>query len=102
MRTITEGVRMKRIPHVGGVLRDDIMGELGLSVTATAKLLGVGRVTVSRLAHEHAGLSADMALRLERVFGWSAATLMRWQASYDLEQAQTRVKLGKLARYTAA
>jgi addiction module HigA family antidote len=90
---------MKNVPHVGGILREEIMGALGLSVTATAKLLGVTRVTVSRLAHEHVGLSAEMALRIERVFGWSAATLLRWQVSYDLEHAQPRVNLSKLTRY---
>ena len=63
---------------------------LGLSVTDAARMLGVARHTLSRLLNGHAGISAEMAIRLEKA-GWSNADFwMRLQAAYDLAQARKR------------
>ena len=48
------------------------------------------RTTASRLLNGHQGISADVALALERI-GWSTAEFwMRRQASYDLSAARNR------------
>ena len=53
-------------------------------------MLGVARHTLSRLVNGHAGISAEMAIRLEKA-GWSNAEFwMRLQAAYDLAQARKR------------
>ena len=51
--------------HPGEILREDVVKGLGLSVSEVAKRLGVSRVTLSRVLHEHAGVSANLAYRLE-------------------------------------
>ena len=55
----------------------------GMSVTAAAKELGVGRVALSNLLNGNSTLSQSMALKLERSFGADANDLLRWQARED-------------------
>jgi len=86
---------MNKPPHPGESIREDVLGTLGLSVTEAARQLGVARVTLSRLIHGQAGISADMARRLEAWLGGpkngpSAESWMRMQANYDLWQAMQR------------
>ena len=51
-------------------------------------VLGVARHTLSRVLNGHAGVSPEMAIRLEKA-GWSSAEFwLRRQASYDLAQAR--------------
>lgn len=81
--------RMFNPPHSGEVLKDGVMVE-GVTVTGLAKQLGVTRVALSRVLNAHAGISADMALKLARVFGGSAESWLYMQANYDLWQAERR------------
>ena len=64
-------------PHPGISIRSEILDELGLSVTRTAEVPGVRRATLSDLLNEKAGLSPEMALRIEKAFGVSMDTLLR-------------------------
>lgn len=76
------------LPHPGEVIKHDCLEEMGLNVTDAAKALGVTRNTLSRIINGHAGVSADMAIRLEKV-GWSnAAMWLRLQTAYDLAEAR--------------
>ncbi len=56
-------------PHPGETLRDDVLPALGLTVTEAASQLGVTRAALSRILHGHAGISPEMALRLEAWLG---------------------------------
>ena len=60
---------MRNPVHPGAILRDDVLVELGLSVSEAAERLGVSRVTLSRVLHEHARISPNLAVRLEAVPG---------------------------------
>ena len=81
---------MKNPPHPGRSIQMNCLEPLGLSVTDAAKGLGVARHTLSRVLNGHAGISADMAIRLEKA-GWSNAEFwLRLQAAYDLAQARQR------------
>jgi antitoxin HigA-1 len=82
-------------PHPGEIVLDECIKPLELSVTNAAKALGVARKTLSAIVNEKAGISADMAIRLERVFGSTAETWLRMQASYDLWHAEKRAKKWK-------
>ena len=54
----------------------------------TATVLGVARHTLSRVLNGKAGISAEMAIRLEKA-GWSNADhWLRLQTAYDLAQAR--------------
>lgn len=81
--------RMFNPPHPGEVLKDGVMVD-GATVTDLAKQLGVTRVALSRVLNAHAGISADMAIKLARVFGGSAESWLYMQANYDLWQAERR------------
>ena len=73
--------------HPGEVIREDILPEAGLSVTATAKALGVSRQMVHDILAERKPLSAVMCLKVSRLFGSTPEFWMRLQAEYDLKQA---------------
>ena len=75
---------MKNPPHVGGVIRRQVIEPLNLTVTEAAKALGVGRQALSSLLNEKAALTSDMALRVEKAFGPKMEHLMRMQLAYDL------------------
>ena len=68
--------------HPGAFIRDEILAELGLSVSKAAELLGVRRATLSDLVNETASLSPEMALRIEKAFGVSMDMLLRMQAGF--------------------
>lgn len=70
--------------HPGEILREDVVAELGLSVSETARRLGISRVAFSRVIHEHAGISASLALRLEAAGIGTARSWLAMQAAFDL------------------
>lgn len=80
---------MKDPPHVGEVVRMEILDELGLSITRAADVLKVRRATLSDLINGKAALTAEMALRVEKAFGVSMDMLLRMQAAYDAAQARS-------------
>jgi addiction module HigA family antidote len=81
---------MKTPPHLGGVIRREIIEPLGLSVTDAASALGVTRQALSNLLNERTSLSADMALRIEKAFGPKMDHLMRMQLAFDLAETRSR------------
>jgi addiction module HigA family antidote len=85
---------MKNPPHPGLSVQHDCLEPLGLSVADGAKALGVTRQALNNLVTCKAGISAEMAIRLEKAFGGGAETWLRLQASYDLAQAEK--KSGKI------
>ena len=89
---------MKNPPHPGDFIRTEIIAPAGLSVTAAAAALRVSRPALSSLLNGKAGLSGDMALRLEKAFGVKMDTLMRMQGSYDIAQARKREKRIRVER----
>ena len=83
----------------GTIGADQLLEPLGLSVTQGAKALCVSRTTLSRLLNAGAGISADMAIRIEKA-GWSNADhWLRLQAAYDLAQARQHENDIKVKRY---
>ena len=90
---------MKNPPHVGGLIRRQVIEPLGLTVSEAAKALGVGRQALSSLLNEKATLTSDMALRLEKAFGPKMEHLMRMQLAYDLAQARNQESKIKVKRY---
>ncbi|MGB6906588.1 MAG: HigA family addiction module antitoxin [Methyloceanibacter sp.] len=93
---------MKNPPHPGLSVRHDCLEPLGLSVTDTAKKLGVSRKQLSDVLNGHSGISPEMAIRLHKAFGGGADTWFRLQAAYDLAQAMKKAKEIKVERITRA
>ena len=73
--------------HPGEIIREDILPEVGLSVTAAAKALGVSRQMVHDILAGRKPLSAVMCLKVSRLFGGTPEFWMRLQADYDLKKA---------------
>ncbi len=93
---------MKNPPHPGRTILHDCIEPLGLTVTASAKVLGVARPTLSNVINGKAGISPEMAIRLEKAFGSTADAWLRMQAAHDLAQARKREKSIKVKRVVAA
>ncbi len=92
---------MKNPPHPGLSVRHDCLEPLGLSVSEAAERLGVSRKQLSDLVNGHAGISAEMAIRLGKAFGGGAETWYRLQAAYDLAQALKRADSIRVKRIAA-
>ena len=89
---------MKNPPHPGLSVRHDCLEPLGLGVTAAARKLGVSRKQLSDVVNGRAGISPEMAIRLDKAFGGGAATWNRLQAAYDIAQALKHAGRIKVAR----
>ena len=64
---------MTRKPtHPGTVFFEDVMKPLNLSVTDTARMLGVSRKTLSEFINEKSSLSPEMALRISKATNTSS------------------------------
>ena len=59
---------------------------------------GVTRQAMNNLVSGKAGISAEMAIRLEKAFGGGAETWLRMQAAYDLAQAEKHTRKIKVQR----
>ena len=57
-------------------------------MTEGARALGVARKTFSGIVNGRAGISPEMAIRLEKAFGGSARHWLELQMNYDLWQAE--------------
>ena len=79
--------------HPGEIIREDILRELGLSIAAAARQLGISRQMLHDILAEKRPLSAAMCLRIARLFGSSPDFWMRLQAAYDLQSAASDKKL---------
>lgn len=76
--------------HPGDVLREDFMKPRGLSAYAVAKAIGATPIAVSLICRRQRAVSAEMALKLGRLFNVSPELWMGIQADYDLEVARLR------------
>ena len=75
---------MRNPVHPGAVLREDVLADLGLGVGEAASRLGISRVALSRVLHEHARVSPNLAVRLEAAGVGTAREWLAMQLAYDL------------------
>ena len=78
---------MKNPPHPGLSVRKDCLEPLRLDVTEAARYLGVSRKQLADIVNCHAGISPEMAGRLDKAFWGGTETWLRVQAAYDPAQA---------------
>lgn len=88
--------------HPGEVLRKDVLPELGMSVVAAARALGITRQTLHRILAGKAAVTPAMALRLGKFCGNGPDLWLRMQESFDLWHAEralaTELKAIRTAR----
>ena len=92
---------MKEPPHPGLSVRFDCLEALGLSVTEGAKVLGVTRQTLNNLVNRKAGISPEMAIRLDKAFGGTAEAWLALQAAFDLAAARKHARSINVKRCVA-
>jgi addiction module HigA family antidote len=91
-------VVMKNPVHPGAIPREDVLADLGLGVGEAAARLGISRVALSRVLHEHARISPNLAVRLEEAGVGTARAWLAMQAAHDLatERASGSPKVRRL------
>jgi addiction module HigA family antidote len=93
-RPAQENLRMvKKLPpmHPGEVLREEFLVPLALSAGKLARICGVPRTRIERIANEETGITADTALRLSKAFGTTAQMWLNLQNSYDMRVAKREI-----------
>jgi addiction module HigA family antidote len=80
---------MRNPPHPGRGLRDDI-DALGLTVAEAAEALGITRQQLYNVISGKSSITPEMALRLEKGLGGTAAAWLGMQAAYDIAQLRLR------------
>jgi addiction module HigA family antidote len=90
---------MKEPPHPGQSVRLDCIEPLGLTVTDAAKVLGVTRQALNNVVTCKAGISPEMAIRLDKAFGGTAEAWLSLQTAYDLAQAKKHADNIAVTRY---
>ena len=90
---------MKEPPHPGLSVRHDCLEPLALSVTEGAKVLGVTRQALNNLVNAKAGISPEMAIRLDKAFGGTAEGWLALQTAFDLAQARKNEPAITVKRY---
>ncbi len=81
---------MKNHPHPGEILREDVIAALNMDVTEAARRLSMSRPAFSRVLNGRAGISPDLAVRLELAGVGTARVWMLLQANYELSLAMAR------------
>ncbi len=77
-------MEMHNPPHPGEILLELYMEPAGLHIKDVAAFLGVERKTVSRLINKHTSVTAEMAMRLAKVFNTSERLWLGLQQSYEI------------------
>ena len=97
------GIKMGMTPpYPRAFIRIEALEELGLSVSAAARILGVRRATLSDLLNGNASLLPEMAMRAEKAFGLRLDLLLRMQAWHDAVQMRSRADEIDVRRYQPA
>lgn len=87
---------MHNPPHPGLLVKRALIEESGISITQAAEMLGVSRLSVSKLVNERSGISPEMAVRLSIALNTSSDLWLNMQRMYDLWEAEkNRSKLVK-------
>ena len=76
--------------HPGGLVRSLCLDAFGLTVTEGARHLGVTRQALNNLVNGRAGISPEMAIRLDKVFGGGAEGWLQRQLVFDLGLARAK------------
>ena len=74
-------------PHPGASILHFCLEPLGLTVADGAKALGVSEERLASVIDGRAGISPEMAIRLDKAFGGNAETWYKVQAAYDMSKA---------------
>lgn len=78
--------------HPGEILREEVIAANELNITETAKLLGISRQSLNNIIHQKSDITPEMAFRIAKVFGGTAAIWANLQTKYNLHLAAEKTK----------
>lgn len=84
---VSGGKRLVTV-HPGAILLKDFIEPMGISRYRVAKNINVPQRRIDLICRGEAAVSAEMALRLGRLFGTTPEFWFNLQAQYDLEVAE--------------
>jgi antitoxin HigA-1 len=87
--------------HPGAIVRQNCLERFNLTVTEGASVLGISRQALTNLLSGKAGISPEMALRLDKAFGGGAETWLQRQVLHDLAKARKRLDKLKVVTMVA-
>ena len=90
------------LTHPGELLREVIIPATGRTKTEIAAMLGISRQHLYDILREKKPVSADIAVRLGKLFGDGTVVWLRMQAAYDAWHAERRVDTRKIPTIKAA
>lgn len=92
--------KMFNPPHPGRIVKS-VLESLGLSARKFAANLGVSPATITRLVKGEIAISPEMAVKLSAAIpGPDTAMWLRMQATYDAWQAEQRIDVSYIQRYS--
>ncbi len=95
-------MRMKNPPHPGRLVKNELE-ELGIPVADAAKALGITRQQLYNVINAKSAITPEMAVRLAKGIGSTAATWLTMQQAYDLAHVEPgRIAVSKLTRRLSA
>jgi addiction module HigA family antidote len=90
--------RSRKPVHPGKVFMQDVLVPLGLTVTDSARMMGITRKSLSELVNEKSSCTVQMALRIAKVTHTSAESWLAMQLKLDLWKARQK-KLASLQEF---
>jgi len=90
--------RSRKPVHPGKVFMQDVLIPLGLTVTDSARMMGITRKSLSELVNEKSSCTVQMALRIAKVTHTSAESWLAMQLKLDLWKARQK-KLASLQEF---
>jgi len=88
-------------PHPGEILREDVLPAAGFTPAEAARRLGVSRQALHAVLSGKTALSAEMAVRVSRLFGSTPGHWLAIQAQFDLWHVE-RERAAAFARIVRA
>lgn len=88
--------------HPGELLREDVIPAVKRPKVEIATGLGISRQHLHDILTERKPVTAEMAVRLAKMFGGSAESWLRMQASYDAWHAERTVDVSRIPTLVAA
>ena len=88
MSTTSTITRQRRPSAPGEILLELYLEPRGITINDLAAAAGLSRKHVSNIIHGRAGITAETAVRLGRVFGTSAGLWLNLQGDVDLYDAE--------------
>lgn len=87
--------------HPGALLRAFVFPALGLSQSEIAARIGISKNAISLLCKERLRVGVDVALKLQRLCGVDAQTLLQMQMRHDIWEASRNDDLSTIEPVTA-